>query len=213
MCSRSNGAHAGPRHHTVTTSRAELKTALVVVDMFNPYEHEDAEQLTPSVEDAVPHIRALRDRAESEQVDVIYVNDNYGHWTSSRDQLVDAAINGARPDLVEPLLPTDEAAFVIKARHSIFFSTPLEYLLRQRQINHLVLAGQVTEQCILYSALDAYVRHHQVTVPHDAVCHIDKHLADAALTMMERNMKAEVIASDEWQLESTFTPFACPGTG
>jgi len=54
---------------------------------------------------------------------------------------------------------------VIKARHSIFYSTPLEYLLGQEGIDHLVLAGQVTEQCILYSALDAYVRHHHVTVP------------------------------------------------
>lgn len=54
-----------------------------------------------------------------------------------------------------------------------------------------MLAGQVTEQCILYSALDAYMRH-RVTVARDAVAHIDERLADAALAMMERNMAAEV---------------------
>jgi len=35
------------------------------------------------------------------------------------------------------------------------------------------LTGQVTEQCILYSALDAYVRHFEVVVRPDAVAHID----------------------------------------
>ena len=52
--------------------------------------------------------------------------------------------------------------------------------------------GQVTEQCVLYSALDAYVRHFEVVVPRDAVAHIDEELADAALRMMESNMRAEI---------------------
>ncbi len=164
----------------------------MVIDMLNPYEHEDADQLTPSVERSVGNIRDLIARAHDEGVKVIYVNDNYGHWTSSREELVEAACRGARPDLVEPIRPDDETAFVIKARHSIFYSTPLEYLLGQEGIDHLVLAGQVTEQCILYSALDAYVRHHRVTIPRDAVAHIDDGLAEAALTLMERNMAAEI---------------------
>jgi nicotinamidase-related amidase len=57
-------------------------------------------------------------------------------------------------------------------------------------IDHLVLCGQVTEQCILYSALDAHVRHFDVTIPTDAVAAIYDHLADAALEMMERNLSA-----------------------
>jgi nicotinamidase-related amidase len=55
-----------------------------------------------------------------------------------------------------------------------------------------VLVGQVTEQCILYSALDAYVRHFRVTVPPDGVAHIHEELAEAALEMMRRNMRAEL---------------------
>ena len=57
------------------------------------------------------------------------------------------------------MLPPDDVDFILKARHTIFYMTPLEYLLGQRGVERLVLAGQVTEQCILYSALDAYVRH------------------------------------------------------
>ena len=55
-----------------------------------------------------------------------------------------------------------------------------------------MLAGQVTEQCILYSALDAYIRGYEMVVPPDAVAHIDGELAQAALKMMESNMHAEL---------------------
>ena len=55
-----------------------------------------------------------------------------------------------------------------------------------------MLVGQVTEQCILYSALDAYVRRFSVAVPHDAVAGIHPDLADAALRMMKRNMRADI---------------------
>ena len=50
----------------------------------------------------------------------------------------------------------------------------------------------MTEQCILYSALDAYVRHYDVVVPRDCVAHIHEDLAEAAFSMMKRNMGAEV---------------------
>ena len=51
----------------------------------------------------------------------------------------------------------------------------------------------MTEQCILYTALDAYVRHFQVIVPPDAVAHIEAELGTAALRMMEENMRAEIV--------------------
>ena len=57
----------------------------------------------------------------------------------------------------------------------------------------MILTGQVTEQCILYSALDAYVRHYEVAVVRDAVAHIDAELGGAALEMMDRNMRARIV--------------------
>ena len=55
----------------------------------------------------------------------------------------------------------------------------------------------MTEQCILYTALDAYVRHFTVVVPPDAVAHIHADLGDAALKMMQRNMSAEIVPAAE----------------
>src|SRR5688572_28470178 len=168
--------------------------------MLNPYEHEDADRLTRSVETVVEPISGLIARAQDEGAELIYENDNYGDWNSSSEELAQRALEGARPDLVEPILPPEGTDFVIKARHTIFYMTPLEYLLGQKEIDLLVLVGQVTEQCILYSALDAYVRHFQVTVPPDAVACIHENLADAALEMMERNMRAELTPAADARL-------------
>jgi nicotinamidase-related amidase len=178
-----------------------MSRALVIVDMLNSYEHEDAERLCASVEKVVGPIAGLIERAQREGAHMIYVNDNYGDWSASRHDLAQQALEGARPDLVEPVLPPNDTDFVIKARHTIFYMTPFEYLLGQREIDHLVLVGQVTEQCILYSALDAYVRHIPISVPRDAVAHIHEHLAEAALEMMELNMDADLSNADECSLD------------
>jgi nicotinamidase-related amidase len=164
------------------------KTALIVVDMINSYDHPDAEKLTQSVEKVLPTIADLITDSDL----TIYVNDNFGHWHSNRDDLVTQALDGEYGALVKPVQPNDEAIFVVKARHSIFYQTPLEYLLNQEDVDNLVLVGQVTEQCILYSALDAYIRHFTVRVPRDAVACIHEDLADAALKMMELNMNVDV---------------------
>jgi nicotinamidase-related amidase len=179
-----------------------MRTAVIVVDMLNPYDHEDADRLVGSVERVVEPTARLIERASDDGAELIYVNDNHGDWNSSSEELAERALKGRRPDLVEPLLPPEGTDFVIKARHTIFYMTPLEYLLAQKEIGHVVLAGQVTEQCILYSALDAYVRHLDVTIPTDAVAHIHEELAEAALKMMERNMRAELVPSAECRLEA-----------
>jgi nicotinamidase-related amidase len=174
------------------------RTALIVVDMLNSYEHVDAEKLTRSVEESLPAMETLIKRAAAEEdLLTIYVNDNFGAWKSNRDELMESVLSGKFKHLVEPIAPADDTLFVVKARHSIFYQTPLEYLLQQNDVERVVLIGQVTEQCILYSALDAYIRQFQVTIPRDAVAHIHEHLADASLELMEVNMDAEVCTADE----------------
>ena len=174
-----------------------MRRALIVVDMINTYDHEDAERLRDSAKDVVPVLGKLVKRARDEGAPIIYTNDSFGQWRSDHRALVDEALAGEHASLVEPLVPDDEAMFVVKARHSIFYETPLEYLLSQEEIEEIVLTGQVTEQCILYSALDAQIRHIPVVVPRDAVACIHEELAEAALQMMEVNMEAEIVDADE----------------
>jgi nicotinamidase-related amidase len=177
------------------------RSALIVIDMINTYDHEDAELLVPSVEQVVPVVAELLGRARRADVPVIYVNDNFGRWRSHHGELLDVALARPHAHLVEPIRPDEQSLFVLKARHSVFFETPLSYLLGRLDVGHVVLTGQVTEQCVFYSALDAHIRHLGVTVPRDAVASIHPHLASAALEMMERNMGARIITAKETEFE------------
>ena len=189
----------GPGRRGAGTARA-VKSALIVIDMLNEYDHEDAEVLVENVRAALPAMCGLVERARQEETPIVYVNDNYGDWSAGRPEIVERAIAGRAGDVVEPIVPADGTWFIAKARHSIFYETQLEYLLREQEIERVVLVGQVTEQCILYSALDAYVRHFNVAVPRDAVAGIHDDLADAALRMMERNMRADVAPAEDCAL-------------
>jgi nicotinamidase-related amidase len=167
-------------------------TVVLVVDMLNSYQHADAEKLVPNVAKIIAPLADLVHRAPDSDVDLVYVNDNYGDFSAEFSDIVRSACHGARPDLVDPIVPPEGSRVVTKVRHSAFFSTPLAYLLDRLGTKRLILTGQVTEQCILYTALDAYVRHIPVVIPTDAVAHLDAELGAAALNMMERNMSAEL---------------------
>jgi nicotinamidase-related amidase len=171
-------------------------TAVLVVDMLNSYRHPHADLLIPNVAAIIEPLADLVGRAGArDDVDLVYVNDNYGDFTADFSDIVNSALDGARPDLVRPIVPAKGSRAVSKVRHSIFFSTPLAYLLGRLGAKRVILTGQVTEQCILYSALDAYVRHLPVVVPTDAVAHIDADLGAAALKMMQRNMAAQLTSA------------------
>ncbi|MFD1930485.1 MULTISPECIES: cysteine hydrolase family protein [Nonomuraea] len=173
-------------------------TAVIVIDMLNPYEHEDAEPLAQGVEAIVrPLSRLVSAAHDRSDIDLVYVNDNYGDFTAGRGDLEERALKGRRPDLVEPVLPPRDCAFLPKVRHSVFYGTSLEYYLLRHGVGSVVLTGQVTEQCVLYSALDAYVRHFAITVPTDCVAAIHEDLGAAALRMMERNMSAALVTAGE----------------
>jgi nicotinamidase-related amidase len=174
-----------------------MSVALIVIDMLNRYEHEDSEQLLGCVREIVPVLARLIATARQNEILTVYVNDNHSDWAAGRSQLSQWALEGADRSVIDPILPRDDAPFLVKARHSVFYETQLEYLLRQAGVDRVVLAGQVTEQCILYSALDTYVRHFDVVVARDAVTHIHEDLAEAALRMINRNMRAELVSSSD----------------
>src|SRR4051812_33327576 len=162
--------------------------------MLNTYDHEDAEPLAECVREKLPRMVELRDAAKArEDVKLVYVNDNYDEWEAGRETLIERAMNGKHPELVEPIAPEGDRPFLPKGRHSIFYETAVAHLLRVEDVKRVVLIGQVTEQCIFYSALDAHLRGHDVVVPPDAVAHIDADLAKAALEMSERNLHAKLV--------------------
>jgi nicotinamidase-related amidase len=61
---------------------------------------------------------------------------------------------------------------------------------------------------VLYTALDAHVRHYEITVLRDAVVDMDPGLGDAAVRMMEENMGARIVGVDDWRAQLSRDPAA-----
>jgi nicotinamidase-related amidase len=86
-------------------------TAVLVVDMMNSYQHPDADVPVPNVGKIIEPLTDLVRRArESDDVDLVYVNDNYGDFTAQFSALIHSACHGERPELVEPIVPTQNRA-------------------------------------------------------------------------------------------------------
>lgn len=95
------------------------------------------------------------------------------------------------------LAPDDEDYFVLKPKHSGFYSTTLEILLEHLQSKTLVLTGVSTDICVLFTANDAYLRDYKLVVPADCVAAKDAETNDLTLKYVERVLKADTRPSSE----------------
>jgi nicotinamidase-related amidase len=179
-------------------------TALLLLDWINPLAHEDAEGLREPARLAARTAAQLKRRLTDLGVQAIYANDNYGVWRSDfRAVLVTClARGGASAEIARTLAPTSEDIAVLKARHSAFYETPLQLLLQQLGVRQLVLVGLATEWCVLFTAIDAYVRGYSLWVPQDCVASASGERHDAAVTYMHEVLGARVDLAD--RLEEVF---------
>ncbi len=178
--------------------------ALLIIDMINDLEFPEGEQILPAALAVAKNIAALRDRCRAAEVPVIYVNDNFGRWRSDfRAQVEHCLHDGVRGQpLVELLKPEAEDYFVLKPKHSGFYSTSLAILLDYLQVKTLILTGIAGNICVLFTANDAYQRDFRLHVPRDCIASNSKEENEAALQQMEQVLKAKTQGSGEIDLQS-----------
>ena len=64
------------------------------------------------------------------------------------------ALDGLGSDVVQAVAPREGDRFVVKPRYSGFDHTPLEIILRELEIDCILLAGAATEGCVVQTAID-----------------------------------------------------------
>lgn len=167
--------------------------ALLLVDVINDLEFEGAEDLLRHALPAMKKLAALVQRAREAGVPVIYANDNFGHWRSDFQALVrhclDEDVRG-RP-IVQLLAPGHEDLFVLKPKHSAFYSTALETLLNSLGTKTLVLAGLAGDICVLFTAHDAHMREYELFVPADCIASESADSNRWALEHMRRFLRVD----------------------
>lgn len=167
--------------------------ALVLIDVINPFTFDGADDLLVHVGPAVDAIEGLAGRARQAGVPVVYVNDHFGNWTESFQDLVERCATGDVPgcEIARRLRPGEGDYHVLKPKHSGFFQTPLDSLLADLGARRLVLAGFATDICVLATAIGASMRDFELVVPQDACAAETAHAHESALAHLRRVLHAE----------------------
>lgn len=179
--------------HGSTPDRS--KVVLVLVDVVNDLEFDGGEKLLPFARKMTKPLAALKARAKRAGVAVVYANDNWGRWRSNFSQIVDACRGKRGWPIVQQLLPDEDDYFVLKAKHSAFYCTPLDLLLRHLGAETLIVAGLAADNCVLFTAGDAYMLEYEVIIPRDAIASETTARHTAAIEHMKRVLKAKVVLS------------------
>ncbi len=174
-------------------------TVLLLIDVINDLDFPGAESL---VEFALPmarQIAALKRRARDVHIPSVYVNDNFGRWRSDFRAQVHHCLQHDVPgkQLADLLRPEEDDYFVLKPMHSGFYSTTLELLLRHLEAKTLILCGIAGNNCVLFTANDAYMRGFRLIVPSDCIASNTKEENDAALKQMQDVLKADIRRSSD----------------
>ena len=170
-----------------------MKDALLVVDVIQDFRHEGGEPLLASFRERHGRLIAAIEDARRRGLPVVYANDNFGIWDGDAPRLVRHAVEEGRAgDLVEAVAPRHGDRFVVKPRYSAFDHTPLDLLLRELEVERILLAGAATEMCVIQTAIDAREEGFKVTILADACATSDAEMERLALEYAERIVGAFV---------------------
>jgi len=169
-----------------------MRDALLPIDLFQRFEHEDGDALLASLRERLPALQDVLERARAADVPVVYVNDAAGRWDGDAPGLVRDALGGKGGGALAELAPRDGDAFVLKPRYSVFDHTALVLLLRELEVERLVLVGAATEMCVVQSAIDAKELGFKVTILADACAAVDEEMEQLSLDYAERVVGAFV---------------------
>ena len=177
--------------------------ALLLIDVINDFDFPEGDELLELAMPVGRNIAELKQRAKAADIPVIYVNDNFGRWQSDFKKIVTHATeaNAKGKSFVELLLPGDDDYFVLKPKHSGFYSTTLDLLLIHLNAKNLILTGIAGNNCVLVTANDAYMRDYKVFVPANCVVSNTEEENQYALKQMETVLKADTTRAKELDLK------------
>lgn len=173
--------------------------ALLLIDVISDFDFESGDHLLENALPMAKKLAAFKRRAKKAKIPVIYVNDNFGKWQSDFKKLLTHCLakkaKGCK--IAELLKPDEDDYFVLKPKHSGFYSTSLDILLEYLDVKTLILTGLTADICILFTANDAYMRDFNLVVPGDCVASVEADENRHALEYIERVLKSDTTPSTE----------------
>ena len=177
----------------------DSSVVLILIDLINDFEFDGADEMFTNTLAIAQPIANLKKHAKSAGIPVIYVNDNFGKWQSDFRKLVDHCLEDnvkGRP-IAKLLRPDEQDYFVLKPKHSAFYATSLELLLRYLKAHTLILTGIAGNICVLFTANDGYMRDFDLVIPQDCIASESEADNHHAVAYMSKVLKADTRLSTE----------------
>lgn len=164
-----------------------MSKALLIIDMINDLDFSGGEKLLGHSLPVAKNISQIKSFFKQKKLPVIYVNDNFGKWKSSWEEVYEhcSRDNSLGRPVVQMLKPDKDDYFILKPKHSGFYSSSLDVLLDDLKIKELVITGIAGNICVLFTVNDAYMRGYQLHVPSNAIASESLELNDFALAQFK----------------------------
>jgi nicotinamidase-related amidase len=132
-------------------------------------------------------VNDLVSRREMLKIEVAYIRNEFEWWDYPRNWFRrGAAVRGTPGTSFDPrVLVMNEARIFSKGQADAFSNSDLDGFLRDKQVDHVVLAGVFADACVYYTAEGALNRGYRVTVLRDAVAAATDEDRDRALASLE----------------------------
>ncbi len=167
---------------------------MLIIDMLNDFILEDAPLRVPKIERIIEPIKREIEKARSEGYHVIYLCDSHEENDREFEIFPRHAVKGTEgAKILEELKPEGTDIIVRKKTFSGFYNTNLDEILKKLEVEKIIVTGDVTNICILYTVADAVMRGYKVDVVKDAVAGINARDHKFALEQMKNVLKANII--------------------
>lgn len=174
--------------------RDPATTALLLVDVINDLEFDGGDDLLFHALPMAVQLVALKAQAQALEIPIIYANDNFGRWRSDFRKLVYNCLHTdvRGKEIARMLEPHEDDYFVLKPKHSAFYQTSLDVLLKSLGTKRLIITGMAGDICVLFTANDAYMRDFEIIVPADCIASENAENNRQTLRLIERVLKADI---------------------
>ncbi|MEY9381627.1 cysteine hydrolase (plasmid) [Rhizobium ruizarguesonis] len=200
------------------------RPALLVVDMQNDFVRAGAPFEVPAAQETIPSQQRLVGAFREHDLLVVFLqwvgieNDPYQRmqdkFTWARGLADD--IKGCRPGhlryyedieadrdccaIIDELTPTADEIQLTKRGYGAFLGTALDSILRDRNIDGVIITGVMSECCVEDTARQAYQLHYPAVVIKDAVATYDPRATATMLDVVDKNFGwvADTITVIDW---------------
>jgi nicotinamidase-related amidase len=149
--------------------------------------------------EAVDRTAPLLDAARAADVPVVYFHQTpaeYGRWNRKPSARLAPRPGGKDPNgIVAEVAPRDGDVVLTKIGPSGFHETPLDTVLRSRDIDTVLVCGEATSGCVRATVVDACTRGYRAGVVGD--CCFDRFEASHWVSLFDLDQKyADVVSAD-----------------